>query len=194
VTPEQARALIAPVVRGGESWVDVGAGTGTFTRALAELLGHDGTVYAVEREAGALGALRFLEQQRPEWNIARITVIDGDFTTVILPRVNGVLAANALHFVPVAAQAAVLSRLRESLDENGRVVVIEYDRERGNPWVPYPISRKRLTRLAREAGFHSCEIVASTPSEFGGEMYVAALATTASDSLPITSPDADEPG
>jgi hypothetical protein len=38
-------------------WADLGAGTGTFTLALAELLGGGSTIYAVDADANAVHAL-----------------------------------------------------------------------------------------------------------------------------------------
>ena len=53
-----ARALIAPAVDGpGGIWADLGAGTGTFTRALAGLLGPDCTIYAVDRDPHSVAEL-----------------------------------------------------------------------------------------------------------------------------------------
>jgi len=177
MTAEEALTLIEPAIpRTAGSWADIGAGTGTFTHALAELLGPSGVVYAVDRDPGALHELRQLEAPGVDRQKARIVVLEGDFTSIALPEVDGVLAANALHFVPVNAQASVLTRLAAALRARGRVVVIEYDREQGNPWVPFPISRTRLARLAREAGIEAPRFIGSAPSDFGGEMYVATLA------------------
>ena len=38
----------------GAVWADLGAGTGAFTLALADLLGPGATILAVDRDAGAL--------------------------------------------------------------------------------------------------------------------------------------------
>lgn len=177
MTPELALTLIETAIpRNAESWADVGAGTGTFTHALAELLGPSGVVYAVDHDPGALRELRRLEARRVDRQRARIVVLEGDFTSIALPEVDGVLAANALHFVPMNAQASVLARLAATLHPGGRVVVIEYDREQGNRWVPFPISRKRLAQLSREAGLEAPRFTGSAPSDFAGEMYVATLA------------------
>ena len=46
-----AAALIrSAVTEPGGKWADLGAGTGTFSRALATLLGPAGTVYAVDHD------------------------------------------------------------------------------------------------------------------------------------------------
>jgi SAM-dependent methyltransferase len=51
--------LLAPGLSGaprgaGVRWADVGAGTGAFTLALADLLGPGATIVAVDRDRGAL--------------------------------------------------------------------------------------------------------------------------------------------
>ena len=176
MTPDDARALIERgVPAAGGTWADLGAGTGTFTVALAGLVGRSGTIYAVERDQGALPTLRSVASSSAPHH-ASIEVVDADFTRDLdLPLLAGILAANALHFVPRDSQAALLTRLAELLDANGRMILVEYDRERGNPWVPYPISRKRLVRLAHDAGFGKPEFLASRPSDYGGELYSAVL-------------------
>lgn len=40
----------------GGVWADLGAGTGNFTWALAELLGPAGAIYALDRDARAIAA------------------------------------------------------------------------------------------------------------------------------------------
>ncbi len=48
-------ALIQEGVAGaGPVWADIGAGTGAFTLALADLLGDDGRIIAVDRDGAAL--------------------------------------------------------------------------------------------------------------------------------------------
>ncbi|HEY0781790.1 MAG TPA: class I SAM-dependent methyltransferase [Thermoanaerobaculia bacterium] len=179
MTPDDARALIERGVHEpGGSWADLGAGTGTFTVALASVLGPLGTVYAVERDRAALRALRSIADGIAAG--ARIEVVNGDFTRELdLPPLAGILAANALHFVPRSEQAGVLARLAALLDANGRILLVEYDRDRGNPYVPYPISRERLRRLAKDAGFGPPSLLAERPSDYGGELYSAVLVPSA---------------
>lgn len=173
----EARDLLRPALpAAGDAtarWADLGAGRGTFTRALAELLGPTGVVYAVERDAGALPALRTLAAAAH----STVVVAEGDFTCPLpaLPAaLDGLLLANALHFVPDAA--ATLARLTSShLAPGGRVVVIEYDGRPPSRWVPYPIDADRLPVLAASAGLGEPTIVATRPSAFGGRMYVGVM-------------------
>ena len=41
----------------GGVWADLGAGTGNFSWALAELIGAQGIIYAIDRDAKAIRAL-----------------------------------------------------------------------------------------------------------------------------------------
>jgi ubiquinone/menaquinone biosynthesis C-methylase UbiE len=159
--------------RGG-TWADFGAGDGVFTRALTELLGPESRIYAVDRDPKALAALgRWATKQS-----APVTPVMADFTQSFeLPgfkdmRLDGMLFANALHFVPDAD--VVLARLAAWLRSAGRVVVVEYDRRPASRWVPYPIPATRLFSMAAFAGLSQPVITATRASAFGGNLYVAA--------------------
>jgi ubiquinone/menaquinone biosynthesis C-methylase UbiE len=163
-----------PRLGGGATWADLGAGDGTFTRALAELLGSTATIYAVDRDTRALAALkRFATKAN-----ARVVPVEADFA--VLPdlpglggqRLDGMLLANALHFVRDAE--AVLERLVRLVRPRGRVVIVEYDRRAASRWVPYPIPAQRLPSLAAAAGLSTPVVVATRPSAFGGVLYAAA--------------------
>ncbi len=158
---------------GAGTWADLGAGDGTFTRALVELLGPGSRVYAVDRDRGALASLEAWARE----GHASLTAVAADFTgSFALPgvekgRLDGLLVANALHYS--AAPAAVLTELVAWLRPHGRVVLVEYDRPNANRWVPYPITVSRLAELADAAGLGPFTVAATRPSAFSGEMYVA---------------------
>ncbi|HZP97702.1 MAG TPA: hypothetical protein VFC31_15390 [Candidatus Limnocylindria bacterium] len=46
--------------------------------------------------------------------------------------------ANSLHFV--ASKRDTLARVRALGEPHGRLILVEYDTDRGNRWMPYPIS------------------------------------------------------
>ena len=91
------------LIRGGVSepggtWADLGAGTGNFSWALAELIGPQGTIYAIDRDAKAIRQLhQRIAQADPG---AAIIPQQADLTRPLDMRaLDGVLMANALHFI-----------------------------------------------------------------------------------------------
>jgi SAM-dependent methyltransferase len=99
-------------------------------------------------------------------------VLAADFRAPLpLSGLDGVLMANALHFVRV--KPPVLELVRGYLRPGGRLVVVEYGADRGNPWVPHPFSFPTWVRLAAEAGFGEAVQAGSIPSRFLGSMYCA---------------------
>ena len=136
------RLLRDGVTRGG-TWADLGAGAGAFTLALAELVGPSGEVIAVDRDRGAL---RELERAiRPGG--AAVRALGADFTKPIdLPSLDGIVMANSLHFVK--DKAPVLALVHHMLKRSGRLLLVEYDADKGNHWVPYPMSFETWRALA----------------------------------------------
>jgi ubiquinone/menaquinone biosynthesis C-methylase UbiE len=170
---EDAIALIRSSVIGREGdWADLGAGRGTFTRALASILGPENRIYSVDADAGAVAELEGVARELPN-----VSVTKGDFSQPLdLPALDGILLANALHFVK--EHAAVLARLVKLLKPNGRVVLIEYDKRAADRWLPYPIPIASLPALAKAAGLGKFTVTESRPSNYQGIIY-AAYAETA---------------
>ena len=169
----EAIALIgAAVGETGGVWADLGAGSGVFTRALATLIGPAGTVYAVDRNPGALRELTRTDDRAAGG--AAIRTVVADFAEPLeLPPLDGVLVANALHYVPYADQPAVLRRVASMLTDGAPIVVVEYDRRHANQWVPYPTTPAALAAAARDAGLDVPTVLATRPSQYGGAIYSA---------------------
>jgi ubiquinone/menaquinone biosynthesis C-methylase UbiE len=164
--------LIRAAVEGvaGRRWLELGAGEGAFTLALADLLGPHAEIIAIDRDAGALRSLEAEMARR--FPSTGLNTIVADFRQA-LPAgpFDGVLAANSLHFV--GDPVAVMSSARLALRPGGRLVVVEYDADRGNPWVPHPFSARRFPELAVDAGFGTGHEIARVPSRFLGAIYAA---------------------
>lgn len=173
MTRHERRSLVAAAVprpREPARWADLGAGDGAFTSALAARLGAGSQVLAIDLDERALARLRHEARGRSGW--ASIDTVAADFTTEPLPAgLDGILLANALHYVTAARQATLLAALAARLAPAGRVVVVEYDLERGNPWVPHPLPARRFATLAGEAGLERAEVVAEAPSRYWGRAY-----------------------
>jgi SAM-dependent methyltransferase len=64
-----------------------------------------------------------------------------DFTRVIgLPLLDGILMANAMHYFK--DKEAVLRQIHSFLKPIGTFLLVEYNVDSGNPWVPYPLLSK----------------------------------------------------
>lgn len=177
-------ALIADGVRGnGGRWLELGCGEGAFTLALADVLGPGGEIVALDRDPGALRAMSQRVAER--FPAVRLEPLRADFTDG-LPEgpFDGVLAANSLHFV--RDRGPVLAAIRGVLTADGRLVVVEYDADDGNPWVPYPFSFESWRREAVNAGYAEPRRMHRVPSRFLGAIYGAV--TEAAPTPPPTPP------
>lgn len=167
-----AGLIRAAVPAGSATWADLGAGAGTFTLALATLLGSQGRVYAVDKDPSALDDLRDALANSPLG--AQVIPLQHDFRkTHDFPPLDGVLLANALHFVPPDEQAAVLRRVKSYLRPGGRLVVVDYDGRSASAWVPHPISQRRLAELFKSIAVDAPSQAGSRPSRYGGTLYAA---------------------
>jgi SAM-dependent methyltransferase len=83
--------------------------------------------------------------------------------------------ANSLHFV--RDKGPVLRSVREMLRPGGTLIVVEYNADRGNPWVPHPFSYQTWERMAAGAGFEATRQLGTYPSRYLGSMYSAAANT-----------------
>ena len=183
-------ALLQPGVPDpGGVWAEFGAGTGAFTLALAELLGPTSTLYAVDRDAAALReAARRVAAHTPGLTLVPVTA---DFTKPLpaptgpqfgmrvppldgLAGLAGLVMANALHFVADRQKDAVVARLKSYLQPGGVFVIVEYNVDKGNLWVPHPLSFSTWQALARRAGFTHTRLLGTRPSSFLREFYSAA--------------------
>ena len=154
----------------GGVWADLGAGSGAFTLALADLLGPDTRIYAIDKDRNALAQLeRTMHNMFPK---VSLTTIASDFTRPLtLPPLDGVVMANSLHFV--RQKAPVLQQVRSYLRPGGRLLLVEYNADSGNPWVPYPLSYQTWEALAQQQGFRSTKLLRVRPSRFLREIYSA---------------------
>jgi SAM-dependent methyltransferase len=166
-------ALIRGGIPGpGGTWADIGAGSGAFTLALADVLGPGSRIVAVDREAGALRSDGDAVARR--FPGVELTTLVADFTTELaLPPLDGLIAANSLHFVPRDRQAAVIRSLGMHLRPGAPFIVVEYDADRGNPWVPYPFTASTFAALAADAGLVDTTPLTRVPSRFLGGIYSA---------------------
>ena len=155
-------ALIEGGVAGrGGRWADLGAGEGAFTLALADVLGAQAHIVAVDKDRRALSSIGGGIETRVR-----------DFTRPLdLHDLDGIVMANSLHYV--RDKQPVLEAAHGMLRSGGRLIIVEYGADRGNPWVPYPFTYPRWEAMAAQAGFKNTRLLKTVPSRWLGTMYSA---------------------
>ena len=163
----EALALIpTPVIQRSQpqSWCDLGCGSGTFTLALAQSLAPGSTIHAVDHDPKALARI----PDEHQGVTIRKFLADLRSPDLRLPSADGILMANFLHFIQ--DQHLFLKKLQSATN---RFLIVEYERSKPSPWVPYPISFEKLCELFTESGMERVEKLAMRRSRFGGTMYSA---------------------
>jgi hypothetical protein len=111
-----------------------------------------------------------------ELNECRIEKIQLDFINDKLPFINldGLLMANSLHYVK--DKLSFFSNVNVYLKSRHQLLVVEYDTDRANRWVPFPISFRSLEQVMHESGYKSIIKLSERPSVYGhGNIYSAAI-------------------
>jgi ubiquinone/menaquinone biosynthesis C-methylase UbiE len=149
-----------------ECWADLGCGSGTFTYALANCLKAGSTIYAVDKEMPVL---------TPTNNV-NIQCIRADMETIIFrnSELDRILMGNSFHYVK--DKNSLMQRLRPFLKSDGRFLIVEYDTDKANKWVPFPITFQELLLLFKNNGFNKVEKIGERSSIFGPQKMYACVA------------------
>lgn len=155
----------------GGTWADFGAGEGAFTLALRELVGPEATIYAVDRDGAALRRLK--KDHLARFNTdGNLILLPNDFSRPLsLPPLDGIVMANSLHYF--REKEGILRHVRGFLKPGGALLLVEYNADEGNLWVPYPLSFETFRILAPFAGFTEPRLLGKAPSSFLNEFYSA---------------------
>ncbi len=150
------------------TWADLGCGNGLFTYALAHQLPVHSVIYAIDKDTIGLKTL-------PNPNQVLIQQQQLDFIADPLPfsGLDGILMANSLHYVQ--DKAACITKLSQYLNQRGYFLLVEYDTNIPNPWVPYPIRYASLPDLFGPLGYPLVGKLQEKPSLFGRANLYSAL-------------------
>ena len=154
----------------GGVWAEFGSGSGAFTLALAELLGPGAQIYSIDKKKNALR--RQVMEMGKSFPAIHLQTITADYTRPLdLPPLDGIVMANALHFQ--RNKEGVLQLIYHYLRPGGRLLLVEYNVDRGNIWVPHPLSYPSWKELVERNGFINTRLLSTRPSSFLREFYSA---------------------
>jgi len=149
-------------LKGGETVVDFGAGSGYYTFRLAKIVGARGAVIAVDIEPKML---EFIRQRAARENLTNVGLVQSTETDPKLPRnrVDVVLLVDVYHELSFPYE--VMSKIRDALKPNGRVVLIEFRAE--DPSVPirpvHKMSEAQAVKEMQAVGLKQIETIESLP-------------------------------
>jgi len=150
----EAVGLIENGVSGEEiqSWADLGSGSGLFSKALISLLPKGSSVLAIDKSKTPI-----------EGN--GIKAKSANFLDLDFEDVDGIIMANSLHYVK--DQKDFLSKLAR---KTKRLILVEYNTDRGNQWVPYPLSFNKLKSI-----YPTAKLIGEHSSQYHSEGMYSAL-------------------
>jgi ubiquinone/menaquinone biosynthesis C-methylase UbiE len=154
--------LNAVAAKPGDRIADIGAGTGMFTREFARIVGPNGRVYPVEISPSFLSHI--ISEAEKGGYASVLTPVLGTFDSSMLPpdSVDIVFLCSTYHHFGHPERN--LASIHRALKPGGRVVLIDFDRERAK--APFAREHARapkevyfaefekagLTRLATKTG------------------------------------------
>ena len=153
-------------------WLDLGCGSGVFTSALAELLPSGSQVIGIDKS--------FQYLPKSSANGVRISFVQADFSYAFkMERFDGVMMANSLHYM--SEQENMIDRLALLMGSLPQFLIVEYDSDAANPWVPYPIKYAQLEYLSLNKGWRITKL-GERQSIYGAKkMYAAQIQPQSSD-------------
>ncbi len=158
------------VPHAGGIWADFGSGDGAFTLALRDVAGAGVEIYSIDKDGGRLREQERLFQSK--FAASNVHYLRADFTRSLdLPPLDGIIMANSLHYA--RDKEKVLRHVTSYLKPGGNFILVEYNTDSGNMWVPHPLSFQSFQRLAPHVELVGARLLAAHPSRFLREIYAA---------------------
>lgn len=154
---QKPRELVAALaLQPGQTVADLGAGTGYFSRYLADAVGPDGTVLAVEIEPTLVAYLRDRAQRDATANLVPV-LASTDNPRLPAAGVDLVLIADTYHHLD--HRRRYLPQLHRALRRGGRIAVVDWKSGTLSEGPPpdHKLPREQVIDEMRAAGFTLAE-------------------------------------
>jgi len=144
-----SRVVHALDLQPGEQVADIGAGAGLFARAMARVVGDEGTVYAVDTDAGLLA---YIDDMAAGEGLTNLHTVQGTADDPDIPEpVDLITMFDTLHHI--GNRPAYLRRLRTYLKPAGRVAIVDFNAGWPEGHVRERYTERELARWMDAAGF-----------------------------------------
>lgn len=166
---EAPELLLAAIgLDGGETVVDLGCGSGYYTRRLAQAVGESGEVYGVDIQPEMLELLRRSAEEAGLDNVVPVLGATDDMRLPpqVVGEVDLILLVDVYH--EIQDPAAMLANMRQALAPGGRVALVEFRLEGETAAHIKPDHRMSIEQVRREwepAGFELVELVEELPTQ-----------------------------
>src|SRR5439155_2442269 len=131
-------------------------------------IGPTGHIYTIDKDQRALKDQE--KAMRTNFPTTTVEYRNADFTQRLdLPKLDGIIMANSLHYV--RHKDLILQLIRSYLRPGGRFILVEYNTDRGNMWVPYLLTYRTWEMLAHQNGFTTIHLLSTVPSRYFGVIY-----------------------
>lgn len=152
-------------LEGGETVADIGCGSGYYTRRLAEAVGPDGQVYAVDVQPEMIDIMKRLAKKEGLTNIVPVL---GETADPKLPdeSVDWMLLVDVYH--EFQQPEPMLEAMRRALKPDGRVALLEYRLEGDSARHikrDHRMSVKQVLAEWSPAGFELVDLMEFLPSQ-----------------------------
>ncbi len=138
---EPDKVVEAMTLHAGETVVDIGAGTGYFTRRFARVVAPSGEAIGLDIEPGMVGYMQ-ADAKKLGLKNYEARVVKADDPALAPRSVDVIFFCDALHHID--HRATYLRNLIAALKPNGRVIDVDFKKE------PLPVGPPPEHKLARE--------------------------------------------
>ncbi|MFC1847689.1 class I SAM-dependent methyltransferase [Chloroflexota bacterium] len=167
------RLLSALSLNEGQTVLDVGCGNGNYTLAIAQVIGNNGSIFAIDMWEDGIGELMSRANANGMNNIHASVGDASRGIPVEDEYIDTCLMATVLHdLVQENADEGTLKEIWRVLKHDGRLVIIEFKKVEGPPGPPLGIriSPEELEYLLQPYGFHIDQLV-----EIGEFIYLSSF-------------------
>ena len=150
--PDQVVTRLALVP--GDSVADLGAGGGYFTFRLADAVGPDGRVYAVDVDESMTSYLAGRAREEGRDNI-EVVLADYDDPKLPVGAIDLVFTCNTYHHLE--GRVEYFDGVREALTPDGRVAIIDFGEKAGGWFVRtfgHATPKQTIVEEMAQAGYH----------------------------------------